>query len=224
MREILFFWVSYQSTYAEDANGGVCWLRGCEGGGLWWDFPLHDTAAFSACINEASLTCLVILCKLQDQGTYRKPSAMQCVSVCVYLYLSQGHIFRNLSFCIQNEINLDIFWWRPGLKEHLLSKFCISECYISIEPHKNRVFLISLSHKVTLNECLLLQDLIFAVLDGSILHTLLIKHVLELLGGTVYILISIMQCTEFLKYAVASIGRKKIWYYRCLFRQSAHWR
>lgn len=145
MREILFFWVSYQSTYAEDANGGVCWLRGCEGGGLWWDFPLHDTAAFSACVNEASLTCLIILCKLQDQGTYRKPSAMQCVSVCVYLYLSQGHIFRNLSFCIQNEINLDIFWWRPGLKEHLLSKFCISECYISIEPHKNRVFLISLS-------------------------------------------------------------------------------
>lgn len=57
--------------------------RAGDGGMLWWDPPL-DTAAFSACVNKTSLNCLIILCKLRDQGTYWKPPSKhsaECVSV-----------------------------------------------------------------------------------------------------------------------------------------------
>lgn len=78
MQERLYFFSCYLSTYAEEGNGGVWWVKG-RWGGFWWDFPPHDTTAFSACVNKASLNCLIILCKLRDQGTYWKPpSSAQC--------------------------------------------------------------------------------------------------------------------------------------------------
>ncbi len=84
------FFSCYQFTYAEEGNGGVWWVKGRWG--LWWDFPPHDTAAFSACVNKASLNCLIILCKLRDQGTYWKPPSKRSAE-CVSL----AHVFKSFS-------------------------------------------------------------------------------------------------------------------------------
>lgn len=45
-------------------------------------FPSITPPLLSACVNKASLKYLIILCKLQDQGTYERLPKSVCAYVC----------------------------------------------------------------------------------------------------------------------------------------------
>lgn len=193
MQERLFFSLSIHICWGGEMGGGH------ESDGI--PPAPQDTAAFSACVNKASLNCLIILCKLWDQGTLWKHSAECVCGPCLQKLLFYLH-----TLFFRTEINPDGFWWCWGLKDSLLiwtPLFWVldfSWAQIKLKKEKSlfitSVTYISLLHKLTLNECLFSLGTIFAALDGCILHTLLIKHVLELLSGTTHILISIMQHPE----------------------------
>lgn len=162
-------------------------------------FSPHDAAALSACVNKASLNCLIILCKLRDQGTYRKLASKhsaECVSL--------AHVFKSFSStssCSYSKLNEP---WYILMMSKIKSAFCLNSAFLNdrfqLSPTKKNVTLfitcaphISLSHKLTINDCFCSAQF----LQLSILHTLLIKHVLELLSGTTHILISITQHPEY---------------------------
>lgn len=72
----------------ETGECGGWWVGGEASDGI---FP-HDAAAFSACVNKASLNCLIILCKLRDQGTYWKLASKHSA-----WSVSLAHVFKSFS-------------------------------------------------------------------------------------------------------------------------------
>lgn len=73
--------------------GGVVGKEGKEG--------RDPPPPLSACINKTSLNCLIILCKLRDQGTYWKPPSKhcaECVSVIKPSFLSPHVLIPNLIY------------------------------------------------------------------------------------------------------------------------------
>lgn len=82
MQKRLLFVINSHMLRRETGESGG-WRAGYVGVALMGFPPPHDTAAFSACVNKASLNCLIILCKLWDQGTYWKSASKhsaECVS------------------------------------------------------------------------------------------------------------------------------------------------
>lgn len=87
------FLACYQSTYAE-GDGGVWWV-----GSRWAEvsdgiFPSITLLLLSACVNKASLKCLIILCKLQDQRTYERLPISVCVGLYVWIWFTSLNILR----------------------------------------------------------------------------------------------------------------------------------
>lgn len=137
----------------------ICWggKRGCAvrgWRGLWWDFPPHDTAAFSACVNKASLNSLIILCKLQDQGTYWK-HATKCSAVRLWPVSSKAFpsaSTRSTPNWFEPWYILTMSCMRLFLSDYLISEPPPPSKNSNYSSHHHSILYNSSSHELILNE------------------------------------------------------------------------